>query len=93
VAAVDAAGTTYMVTVTGMTGAGTITASIPANQAIGTSAPNAVSTSTDNQVTYIVPVTSAAVAASSSSSSKCGSGLHAALVPLLLLGLWRRRRS
>jgi hypothetical protein len=94
-AASDGTGADYTVTITGMTGSGTVTASIPADQVIDSNGlPNVASTSTDNQVTYNDPVTagSAAVSsASSSSSSKCGSGLNAAIVPLLLLGLWRHQ--
>src|SRR5262249_37609431 len=46
-------GQDYTVTVTGMSGAGTVVASIPANAALnGSSIGNAASTSTDNSVTY-----------------------------------------
>lgn len=53
-AAVSGAGANYTVTVTGMTAAGVITASIPAAtaQSSATSSPNGPSTSTDNSVTY-----------------------------------------
>jgi hypothetical protein len=90
VAAADTTGADYTVTITGMTGSGTVTASVPANHVIGDNAPNSASTSTNNQITYIEATDSATA---SSSSGKCGGGLHAAIVPLILLGLWRRRRG
>jgi hypothetical protein len=53
---VSGAGANYTVTVTGMTAAGVITASIPAGaaQSAATSTANGASTSTDNSVTYLI---------------------------------------
>src|SRR5687767_3908696 len=56
-AVVSGSGATYTVTVSGMTNSGTVIASINAGVAIdGGSNPNLASTSTDNNVTYNVPV-------------------------------------
>src|SRR5262245_14868048 len=52
-ASVNGSGSTYTVTVTGMTGQGTVIASVPAGAATDAFGnPSLVSTSTDNQVTY-----------------------------------------
>ncbi len=57
-ATVTGSGTTYNVAVSGMTGSGTVIASLAAGVAHDASATaNAASTSTDNTVTYNVPVT------------------------------------
>ncbi|MFZ1452694.1 MAG: M36 family metallopeptidase, partial [Ferruginibacter sp.] len=49
--------TTYNVAVSGMTGSGTVTASIAAGVCVnGSAVPNTASTSTDNSVTYNVPL-------------------------------------
>ncbi|MBL7701932.1 MAG: proprotein convertase P-domain-containing protein, partial [Ferruginibacter sp.] len=54
---VTGAGTTYNVAVSGMTGSGTVIATVPANVAQNASAQgNLASTSTDNTVTYNAPV-------------------------------------
>ncbi|HYD93582.1 MAG TPA: putative Ig domain-containing protein [Candidatus Paceibacterota bacterium] len=59
-ALVSGSGTTYTVTVTGMTGPGTVTASIGANKAQdGAGNGNTASTATDNTVTFLFPVTTA----------------------------------
>jgi hypothetical protein len=53
-ASVSGSGTTYTVTVTGMTGNGTVIASIPAGVAVDAAGNgNSISTSTDNTVTYV----------------------------------------
>jgi hypothetical protein len=53
IANVTGTGTTYTVSVTGMTGAGTVIASIPAGAAQdGAANPNQASTSTDNTITF-----------------------------------------
>jgi FG-GAP-like repeat/Bacterial Ig-like domain/FG-GAP repeat len=53
VAGVSGSGQDYTVTVTGMTGTGTVVASIPAGAAVnGSSTASAASTSTDNSVTF-----------------------------------------
>ncbi len=67
-------GTTYDVSVTGMTGSGTVTAAIAADKAHSTAGKaNTASTSTDNSVTYSVskPVVSG-IAVADSGSSKNG---------------------
>jgi uncharacterized repeat protein (TIGR02543 family) len=52
-ASISGSDPTYTVNVTGMSGSGTVTASIPAGVAVdGSSNPNAASTSTDNSVTF-----------------------------------------
>lgn len=52
-AVVTGSGTTYNVAVSGMTGSGTVTATIPDSAAVDASnLPNTASTSTDNSVTY-----------------------------------------
>ncbi len=53
---VTGSGTTYNVAVSGMTGSGTVIATIAAGVANGTSLPNLASTSTDNTVTFNLPV-------------------------------------
>ncbi len=59
VATVTGSGTTYNVAVTGMTTAGTVTASVPADVALNASLlPNLASTSTDNTVTWGLATTS-----------------------------------
>jgi LPXTG-site transpeptidase (sortase) family protein len=50
-------GTTYKVAVSGMSSAGTVIANVPADAALSGGIGNQASTSTDNQVTYVVPVT------------------------------------
>ena len=56
VAAVSGTGPTYTVTVTGMTGSGTVVVSIPAAAATDSEAnPSAASTSTDNTVNWVTP--------------------------------------
>jgi hypothetical protein len=56
VAVVSGTGPLYTVTVTGMTGSGTVVVSIPAAAATDADAnPSAVSTSTDNTVNWILP--------------------------------------
>ena len=52
-ATVTGSGTTYNVAVSGMTGGGTVIASVPADVAVNAGAlPNLASTSTDNTVTW-----------------------------------------
>jgi hypothetical protein len=51
---VTGSGTTYNVAVGGMTGSGTVTATVPENAALSTvNAPSLASTSSDNSVTYL----------------------------------------
>ena len=54
---VTGSGTTYTVAVSGMTGSGTVTASLPADAAVSVvgNHPSRASTSTDNTVTYLKP--------------------------------------
>ncbi|MBA3936275.1 MAG: hypothetical protein H0X38_02350 [Planctomycetes bacterium] len=54
-ASVSGSGAVYTVVVTGMTGAGTVQASIPADIALAGSHPNHASTSTDNVVSFTLP--------------------------------------
>ncbi len=62
VATVTGTGTTYLVSVTGMTSAGLVVASVPAGAANDLAGnPSVVSTSTDNQVTYNLDVTAPGV--------------------------------
>ncbi len=54
-AVVSGSGTTWTVNVSGMTSGGTVVASIPADAALANGHPSAVSTSTDNTVTFVPP--------------------------------------
>ena len=54
-AAVSGSGQTYTVSVSGMTGGGTVVATIPSDAAAANGHPSAASTSTDNSVTYNPP--------------------------------------
>ncbi len=62
-------GANYMVSVTGMTGNGTVLSSIPAGAAVNaTSIPSAASTSIDNTVTFIAPPANADVSVTKTDS-------------------------
>lgn len=74
-AAVTGSGTTYQVSVSGMTGSGTVMASIPANAAddsVGNG--NQASTSTDHSVDYDVTPPTVAINQASAQSDPVGSG-------------------
>jgi hypothetical protein len=75
VAKVAGAGADYTVTVTGMTGEGTVVASIPAGAAVGPSGPTLASTSTDNAVTFdgVAPTVTVEQAAGQADPTTLGS--------------------
>ncbi|MBA3700801.1 MAG: hypothetical protein H0W78_18285 [Planctomycetes bacterium] len=94
VSSVGTAGDEYLVLVGGMTGAGTVIASLPAGAATAQAggAPTFVSTGSDNQVTYAPVGGSGSTPSASSGSGACGlgSGLAALLAGCALVLLGRR---
>jgi hypothetical protein len=99
VTAADTLGASYTLTVTGLTSSGTVSASVPANQVFVSGAPNFASTNTNDLVVYNAPSTAGSASTNAASSGGggggggCGSGLNAAILPMLMLFLWRRKRS
>lgn len=94
VSSVGSAGTDFMVLVGGMTGPGTVIASLPAGVATAQagSQPSFAGTSSDNQVTYAPIGGSGGTPSATSGSGACGlgSGLAALLVGSVLVLFGRR---
>lgn len=89
---VSGSGADYLVLVGGMTGTGTVMATLPAGAATAGGLPSFSATSNDNSVVYAPTGGGSSAPTAASGSGACGLGSGFAVFGLLLLGLRRRLR-